>query len=592
MIDAPSCSSLTSASSENSSESWSEPTVNICEHSLTLTQVESTSSNCENCSQCELKANLWKCLICGALSCGRRQFDGSGGNGHALDHFKASGHALAVKLGTISVKADGLEADVYCYDCDDMVIDPELNDHLSVLGIDPRTSRKTEKSTAELNLEVNLTHSYSMVDASGSELKELSGPWQRGFTNLGNSCYLASVIQALRNLDREDFLANEHNYLSCSNSRATDCLSCQLKKIYTGLGSEENLILRPWMIKRVAAGNSAEFNSGRQQDASEFLTHLLQNRFKRIPELAVLTKEFEIQLEEIVVCGGCGNRRASNSSESLLILSTPEGCDTCDLNELLQNRFSPEFVDWCCDHCKENHNGTLKQAKISALPNYLVIVANRLKLKNWVPEKTECHIRGMDEILCLERFCEIKSVETSKLSAITADPVLLGELLMMGIEEDTGRAALIACKNSSVDAAMAIIFEGGATVTEAIEPSSPLNGSIETLMAAGFSEAKAKHALEETGGDIERAFDWIFSHPEEPKATARIPSSTSFDSKYKLNSFISHKGSSAYCGHYVVHLKNEDQGKWVLYNDEKVAEAAMDESFPIEDAYIYIYKKI
>ena len=584
---------MTAASSGNSSESWSEPTANVCEHALTLTQVESTSSNCENCSQCELKANLWKCLICGALSCGRRQFDGSGGNGHALDHFKVTGHALAVKLGTISVKADGLEADVYCYNCDDMVIDPELNGHLSVLGIDPMTSRKTEKSTAELNLEVNLTHSYSMVDASGSELKEFSGPWQRGFTNLGNSCYLASVIQALRNLDREAFLAHEHNYLTCSNSRAADCISCQLKKIYEGLGSEENLILRPWMLKRVAAGNSAEFNSGRQQDASEFLTHLLQNRFKRIPELAGLTREFEIQLEEIVVCGGCGNRRASNSSESLLILSTPEGRETCDFNELLQTRFSPESVDWCCDDCKANQKGTHKQSKIVALPNYLVIVANRLKLKNWVPEKTECHIRGIDETLCLEQFCGIKSAETSKTVAMTADPVLLGELLMMGIEEDTGRAALIACKNSSVDAAMTIIFEGGVTVTDAVEPAGPLAESIETLMAAGFSEAKAKYALEVTGGDIERAFDWIFSHPEELQTIAQmIPSSTSFDSKYKLNSFITHKGSSVYCGHYVVHLKNEEQAKWVLYNDEKVAESVMDESFPIEDAYIYIYKKL
>ena len=116
---------MIAASNNSSSESWSEPAANACEHALTLTQSEATSSNCENCSQCELKSNLWKCLTCGILSCGRRQFDGSGGNGHALEHFNATGHALAVKLGTISVKADGLEADVYCYSCDDIVIDPE-----------------------------------------------------------------------------------------------------------------------------------------------------------------------------------------------------------------------------------------------------------------------------------------------------------------------------------------------------------------------------------------------------------------------------------------------------------------------------------
>lgn len=593
MIDATSCSSLTAAAGGNS-ESWSEPAANVCEHALILSQSVETST-LENCSQCELKANLWKCLTCGVLSCGRRQFDGSGGNGHALEHFKATGHALAVKLGTISVKADGLEADVYCYICDDMVVDPELNSHLSVLGIDFIKTRKTEKSTAELNLEVNLTHSYSMTDASGTELKELNGPWQRGFTNLGNSCYLASVIQALRNLDKEGFLAHEHNYLTCSASRAAECISCQLKKIYEGLGSEENLILRPWMFKFTAAGNSTEFNSGRQQDASEFLTHLLQNRFKRIPELSKLTKQFEIQMEEVVICGGCGNRRASNNSETLLILSTPDGREKCDLDELLQNRFSPESVDWRCDGCEQNQKGTYKQAKIVALPNYLVIVANRLKLKNWVPEKTECHISGMDEILCLEQFCGVKTatetLEKKPMTMIAADPVLLGELLMMGIEEEPARAALIACKNSSVDAAMTIIFEGG-VCSEPVEPAGPSTESIETLMAAGFSGAKAKQALEATGGDLERAFDWIFSHPEEPQITLEISDSISFDSKFKLNSFITHKGSSVYCGHYVVHLKSEGEDKWILYNDEKVAEAAMDDSFPIEDAYIYIYKKI
>lgn len=589
MIDATSCSSLASG---GSAEAWSEPSAKVCEHTLTLQQAEETSDNCETCSKCELKSNLWKCLTCGTLSCGRRQFDGSGGNGHALEHFEATGHALAVKLGTIAVKADGLEADVYCYSCDDMVLDPELNAHLSVLGIDPKTSRKTEKSTAELNLDINLTHSYAMTDASGSELKELTGPWLRGFTNLGNSCYLASVMQALRNLDRESFLAHSHSYMSCSTARAAECISCQLSKLYSGLSSEQNITLRPWMFKTMAAGTSSEFNSGRQQDASEFLSHLLQNRFKRVPELAALTKAFELELEEVVVCGGCGHRRVSSGRETALILSTPDGREDCDLDELLQNRFSPESVDWRCDGCNASKSSTFKQSKITALPSYLVIVANRLKLKNWVPEKTECHISGMDQELSLEQFCDKKSASnSSNANAVTADPVLLGELLMMGIEEDVGRKALIACKNSSVDAAMNFIFEGGAN-----QDPEDNTEAVDTLMAAGFSQAKAKQALEATSGDLERAFDWIFSHAEEPNQVAiqenMSSESIDFKSKYQLNSFITHKGNSVFCGHYVVHLKDNSTGKWILFNDEKVAEAAEDESFPIKDAYIYIYKKV
>ncbi|MBZ6376857.1 MAG: UBP-type zinc finger domain-containing protein [Kocuria palustris] len=50
---------------------------------------------------CGLTSNLWLCLVCGALGCGRQQYGGGGGNGHALQHTTDTGHAVAVKLGTI-----------------------------------------------------------------------------------------------------------------------------------------------------------------------------------------------------------------------------------------------------------------------------------------------------------------------------------------------------------------------------------------------------------------------------------------------------------------------------------------------------------
>ena len=53
-----------------------------------------------HCGQCDLKENLWLCLICGSLGCGRQLFGGAGGNGHGLAHFKETGHAVSVKLGT------------------------------------------------------------------------------------------------------------------------------------------------------------------------------------------------------------------------------------------------------------------------------------------------------------------------------------------------------------------------------------------------------------------------------------------------------------------------------------------------------------
>lgn len=61
-----------------------------------------SSPGLARCSLCDLKENLWLCLICGALGCGRPQFGGFGGNGHALAHFESTMHPVAVKLGTIT----------------------------------------------------------------------------------------------------------------------------------------------------------------------------------------------------------------------------------------------------------------------------------------------------------------------------------------------------------------------------------------------------------------------------------------------------------------------------------------------------------
>lgn len=55
-----------------------------------------------HCTKCDLKENLWLCLTCGSLGCGRQQFGGLGGNGHGLQHFEETRHPVSVKLGTIT----------------------------------------------------------------------------------------------------------------------------------------------------------------------------------------------------------------------------------------------------------------------------------------------------------------------------------------------------------------------------------------------------------------------------------------------------------------------------------------------------------
>jgi hypothetical protein len=73
---------------------WEEKRVS-CEHCLTLQQKEDAPSLAKkamaHCESCEIGDNLWLCLTCGALGCGRAVWGvENSGHGHALEHFVRS----------------------------------------------------------------------------------------------------------------------------------------------------------------------------------------------------------------------------------------------------------------------------------------------------------------------------------------------------------------------------------------------------------------------------------------------------------------------------------------------------------------------
>lgn len=136
----------TSVKQKQDMKGWQHAEITPCEHTLTLEQIPSKPIG-SHCDECDLKENLWLCLTCGNIGCGRRQYDGSGGNNHGVNHYDVTRHPVSCKLGTIT--AEGL-ADIYCYLCDDMKQDPELSAHLKHFGVNITTQSKSEKSVMEL----------------------------------------------------------------------------------------------------------------------------------------------------------------------------------------------------------------------------------------------------------------------------------------------------------------------------------------------------------------------------------------------------------------------------------------------------------
>lgn len=144
---------------------------------------------------CIFDTNLWLNLTDGTILCGRKFFDGSGGNNCALDHFKAGngGGPLAVKLGTITRDGRG---DVFSYDEDDMVLDPHLEKHMLHFGIKIASCEKTDKSMVEIEIDMNARiGEWAILTESGSRLEPVWGRGRTGLHNLGNTCYMNSMLQ-------------------------------------------------------------------------------------------------------------------------------------------------------------------------------------------------------------------------------------------------------------------------------------------------------------------------------------------------------------------------------------------------------------
>ena len=122
------------------------------------------------------------------------------------------------------------------------------------------------------------------------------------------------------------------------------------------------------------------------------------------------------------------------------------------------------------------------------------------------------------------------------------------------------------------------------------------------ITSMGLTEKQARRGLRKCDNDVERAMDFIFSHMDEPDSEDEMKvdqvSNQEEEQKsafkndnpnagtYKLQSFVTHLGTSIHSGHYVAHIKN---GKnWTYYNDCKVAETTEP---PIGKGYVYFFRR-
>lgn len=624
------------------------------------------------CAKCDKTENLWLNLTDGTILCGRRNWDGTGGNNHAVNHYEVTNYPLAVKLGTITADLDG--ADVFSYPEDESVEDPLLAEHLAHFGIDFSSLQKTEMTTAEIELDQNTNFDWNRIQESGKDMEPLYGPGYTGLINLGNSCYLAATMQVV--FSTRSFFSRY--FTDQTLKRAFDTaladptvdLNMQLTKLAHGLlsgkyslpATEANVCsdaanstvtpkqvgIAPRMFKSVIAASHPEFSTMRQQDALEYFLHFIDQveRTNCVNPISDPSRSFKFGIEERLQCPS-GKVTYNRRSDYILSLNIPLHKATnkkevedfeklkakkdmegekllteeivrprVPLMDCLECFSSPEEVHDFFSTALKSKTTAIKTAGLTSFPDYLVLHMRKFVLEaGWVPKKLDVYI-DVPEIIDISNMRskglqpgEELLPESADEETILADENIVAQLTSMGFNYLHCQKAAINTLNTGVEEAMnwLLAHMNDPDINTPISKQSESSGdqcsfidqsNIDALVSFGFQEELAKKALKATGGDVERATNWIFDNPD-ASCTSDMDTSTSSNvvtadaalpdggGRYKLIGIVSHIGTSTHCGHYVAHICKD--GRWTIFNDDKVA---VSKDPPLDMGYLYFFERL
>uniref|UniRef100_A0A3Q2PEB1 Ubiquitin carboxyl-terminal hydrolase n=1 Tax=Fundulus heteroclitus TaxID=8078 RepID=A0A3Q2PEB1_FUNHE len=602
------------------------------------------------CEVCDLQENIWMNLTDGKVLCGRRYFDGSGGNNHALLHFQETGYPLAVKLGTIT--PDG--ADVYSYDEDDMVLDSKLPEHLAHFGIDMMTMEKTERTMTELEIAVNQrVGEWEVIQESGTTLKPLFGPGLTGMKNLGNSCYLNSVMQVLFTVPdfESTYVSNIDKIINEAPSDPTQDFKTQVAKLGYGLLSGEyskpapdpgdengaseprgdQIGIAPRMFKALVGRGHPEFSTNRQQDAQEFLLHFINMVERNCRSGPNPSEAFRFLVEEKIVCQQSQKAKYTQRVDYIVQLPVPmdqatntgemlmdelqeaerrrEEGDSSAQTVRAQIPFSacmaalsePEMLTDFWSSAVQAKTSATKTTRFASFPDHLVIQIKKFTFGlDWVPKKLDVSIDVPD---------------TLDLSALRATGQQPGEELLPEVAPPP-------------------------LMTPDVEVKAPVldDSTVSQLCEMGFPVEACRKAVYYTGNTgIDAAMNWIMSHMDDPdfsaplvlpgsssgpgttptesiseehlativsmgfsrdqatkalRATVRITRSILKKETDLMSSFgdIGWKRRKHTCGWLVSSLlKHGGNHSWVIFNDQKVCAS---EKPPKDLGYLYFYRRV
>jgi ubiquitin carboxyl-terminal hydrolase 22/27/51 len=208
------------------------------------TSIKMCETKMPKCSFCSgiRQGRLFLCLICSSMSC----------SDHTLLHSQSeNGHDIAVDIERSELYCCSCSDQVYDLDFDKVVVAKNIVDMPSKTRdsvVDDLMRRSSKRRRLNSVVDLDLIRSKFFVWMRGRRAKSCYPLGLRGLNNLGSTCFMNSILQALLHAPpfRNYFLSERHDRETC-RKRSSDqsCLACDIGVIFSAVYSGDRTPYSP-----------------------------------------------------------------------------------------------------------------------------------------------------------------------------------------------------------------------------------------------------------------------------------------------------------------------------------------------------------
>ncbi|XP_036695114.1 ubiquitin carboxyl-terminal hydrolase 26 [Balaenoptera musculus] len=256
--------------------------------------------------------------------------------------------------------------------------------------------------------------------------------WQ-GLPNLGNTCYMNSVLQSLFSVPS---FADDLLKLGFSRDKIPlDALSICLVRLLV-LKDTYNIKIKAELlvnIKKAISAVAEIFSDNMENDAHEFLGHCLDQVKQNVGKLTTIGKtkieseegnspqqvsagsadtkglvcpvlnNFDFELLHSIICKACGHVVRKTEASDSLSVNLPQGKQALPLSvqSSFDLFFEGEELEYKCEKC--NHRSSIAVHKFSRLPRVLIVHLKRYKFNEF------WSLRKDDRSVIINKYLKLSS---------------------------------------------------------------------------------------------------------------------------------------------------------------------------------------